>query len=52
MSESETANYAETISAVHRRAELVEILSEALCRLAGISVNSSRSPGTRSTSAR
>ena len=39
MSQVKTENYAETLSIQHRRRVLVEILSEAACRLAGISVN-------------
>jgi len=50
MSKSNPGNYAETISAQHRRTVLVEILSEAACRLAGISVNPRANSQFRSNS--
>ncbi|WP_077540501.1 hypothetical protein [Sedimentisphaera cyanobacteriorum] len=43
MSKLKSPSYAEKLSAAHRRAILVEMFSEAACRLAGISVNSPKS---------
>ncbi len=40
---SKSQIYAEKLSAAHRRAVLAEILSQAACRLAGISVKSPKS---------
>lgn len=51
MSKSNPGSYAETISTAHRRTVLVEILSEAACRLAGISVNPRTNSQFRSNSA-
>ena len=43
MSKPKYPSYAEKLSAAHRRAILVEMFSEAACRLAGIAVNSPKS---------
>ncbi len=45
MSKQKSQSDTETLCAAHRRSVLVEILSEAACRLAGISVNSPKSSG-------
>ena len=44
--------YAESIKSSHRRTVLIEILSEAACRLSGISVNPQMGPDKGSKSAK
>jgi hypothetical protein len=51
MSKLQSKNYAEAFSAAHRHNVLVEILSEAVCRLAEISTGSPKLPKILSESA-